>query len=300
MITWPTITTRFYMPLPVAKRRRKDEDGVDTITNGWYIEKKEIMSSKTFGIISDVHGNIAALKTAISILEERDNIDQLLWLGDYFSLGPAPREVLDVMLKYKDSIILRGNHERYLKERIWEHEAPTIEGMSPDDPVCQGIVQHQQWTYEQIGKEGIDFIDEMRISHRDSFETFLLEFTHAWYERDEQPPSLAEAITWRNHVKQQYPAIKQFLFIHGHIHIPRAEENGNIKVLCPVSTGLPFDGLTKGAVAFLTLGSELQWEVHRFDYDLDATLDLLEERKPPFYRNLQNTVRYAEIRNEFV
>lgn len=258
------------------------------------------MSSKTFAIISDLHGNIAALETALSIFEDRGGIDQMIWLGDYFALGPAPREVLDRMLTFKDSIVLKGNHERYILDNIWEHEAPTIEGMSPDDPVCQGIVQHEQWAYEQIGQEGIDYIKEMRISYRESVGTTLLEFTHAWYERDEQPPSLAEAITWRNHVKMRYPAINLFLFIHGHIHLPREEENGNIKVLCPVSTGLPFDGVTKGSVAFLTVGSELNWEVHRFDYDRQATLNLLEERKPPFYRNLQNTVRYAEIRNEFL
>ena len=256
------------------------------------------MPSKTFGIISDVHGNLAALEAAISIIEERRNIDQLICLGDYFALGPAPKEVLNVITNLKNCIFLRGNHERYLVDRIWEHEAPTIEGLSPDDPICQGIVHHERWAYEQIGQEGIDFIEETRMSHREIVDTTLLEFTHAWYERDEQPPSLAEAITWRNHVKLRYPAIKLFLFIHGHIHIPREEENGNIKVLCPVSTGLPFDSVTKGAVGFVTVGDEFKWEVHRFDYNRESTLDLLEKRKPPFYRNLQNTIKYAEIRNE--
>lgn len=257
------------------------------------------MPSKTFGIITDIHGNAEALKVGLSVLSERGNIDQLIALGDYFSLGPAPREVLELLTTLDDCIFLRGNHERYLVDRIWEHEAPTIEGMSPDDPICQGIVQHQRWAYEQIGQEGIDFIKKMRMSYRESINRTLLEFTHAWYERDEQPPSLAEAITWRNHVTLRYPAISLFLFIHGHIHLPREEENGNIKILCPVSTGLPFDNVTKGAVGLLTVGESMEWEVLRFDYDREATLNLLEQRKPPFYRNLQTTVKYAEIRDEF-
>ena len=256
------------------------------------------MSNKTFGIISDIHGNLPALEVALSIIKERKDIDQLICMGDYFALGPAPLEVLHLVKKLDNCIFLRGNHERYIVEQIWKHEAPTIEGLSPDDPICQDNVQHEQWAAEQIGQEGIDLIDKMRMSHRENVETTLLEFTHAWYERDEQPPSLAEAITWRNHIKLQYPAIRLFLFIHGHIHLPRQEENGNIKVLCPVSTGMPFDKVRKGAVGFITVGDEFKWEVVRFKYDYQATINMLEERKPPFYRNLQSTLKYAEIHNE--
>ena len=91
-----------------------------------------------------------------------------------------------------------------------------------------------------------------------------------------------------------------FLFIHGHIHVPRIDENRDLKILCPASTGIPFDGITKGAIGFLTVGDVFNWEVHRFDYDLNVTIDLLEKRQPPFYKNLQNTVKFAEIRNEHV
>jgi len=42
----------------------------------------------------------------------------------------------------------------------------------------------------------------------------------------------------------------------------------------------------------------VEWDVIRYDYDLEATVKLLEERQPPFYSNLQNTVRYASINND--
>lgn len=259
------------------------------------------MESKTYAILTDVHGNVEALKTALSLVKDHSTVDQVVFLGDYFALGPAPGEVLEILLGFDDAVFIRGNHERYIVNRIWEGEAPTIEGMSPDDPVCQGIVQHERWAAEQIGSKGVDFIKKVtHISHREQVNGTLVEFSHAWYERDEQPPSLDEAITWRNHVRLRYPKVHLFLFVHGHIHLHRMEENGNLKILCPVSTGLPFDNITKGAVGFLTVGNEFNWEVKRFDYDRDATLKLLEKRKPPFYRNLQNTVKYAEIRNEFL
>ena len=259
------------------------------------------MASKTFAIVSDVHGNLEALQTALSVISAREDIDEVLYLGDYFSLGPAPKEVLDILTPMNDIVFVRGNHERYIIEKLWTQENPTLEGMSPDDPIVKGIVEHQKWAAEQIGETGVDFINNRtHISHREVFDSTLIEFTHAWYERDDKPPTMEEAKTWRNHVKKANPDIEMCLFVHGHIHIPRMEENGDLKILCPVSTGIPFDGITKGAIGFLTVGDEFNWQVHRFDYDLNVTINLLEERQPPFYKNLQNTVKYAEIRNEYV
>lgn len=257
------------------------------------------MADKTFAILADIHSNLSAFKTGLSIIEEHKDVDRLICLGDCFALGPAPVEVLEILLSLNDCIFIRGNHDRYLIEKIWEQENPSLEGMNPYDPICIDIVQNERWTYEQIGQEGINFIRQMHISHREIINNTMIEFTHAWYGRDDEPPSIKEAANWRNHVTLLYPEVEQFVFIHGHIHIPRSEQDGNLGILCQGATGLPFDKNPKGAVGFLTVGNELHWDVRRFNYDRQATLDLLQERKPPFYRNLQNTVKYAEIRNEF-
>ena len=64
-------------------------------------------------------------------------------------------------------------------------------------------------------------------------------------------------------------------------------------ILCQGATGLSFDGDTRGAVAFLTVGDTFEWDVIRYTYDHTATIKELEKRKPPFYENLMKTVRYA-------
>ena len=86
--------------------------------------------------------------------------------------------------------------------------------------------------------------------------------------------------------------------MHGHLHIPRQESKENLKILCQGATGLPFDEDARGAIAFLTVGESFNWDVVRFDYDSQSTIDLLEKCQPPFYKNLQNTVLYASIRND--
>ena len=107
-----------------------------------------------------------------------------------------------------------------------------------------------------------------------------------------------EAIAWRDHVSNAHPEIKEFVFVHGHVHTPRNETKENLKILCQGATGLPFDEDPRGAVAFLTVGNTFEWDVIRFDYDLLSTIDLLEKIQPPFYENLKKTVQYASIRND--
>ncbi|MDP7036522.1 MAG: hypothetical protein QF453_01165, partial [Candidatus Marinimicrobia bacterium] len=144
----------------------------------------------------------------------------------------------------------------------------------------------------------IDFIKTMHVAHREIIDGTLVEFTHAWYQRDDQPPTIEEASRWRDHVIAKNDALNQFVFIHGHTHIPRYDEAENLLILCSGATGLPFDKNTNGSVAFLTVGDSINWDVHRYEYDAKKVIQQLEERKPPFYKNLQNTLRYACIRND--
>jgi len=255
----------------------------------------------TFAILTDIHGNIHALNKAIQLIDEYHDVDRIICLGDNFSLGSAPRQVLNKLKSLKRSVFIRGNHDRYLVERIWEYDRPTIEGMDPDDPVCIDIIANERWTAEQVGDAGVEFIKKMRMSYFVRIHGTYIEFTHAWFGRDEVPPTLNEAKKWRDHEHEKHSQAKRFVFVHGHTHIPRNEQFGNLRVLCPGSTGLPFDEDPHGAVAFLKVkGDSLDWEVKRFDYDYQAALDQMEAVKPPFYRNLYSTLKYAGIRNDLV
>lgn len=257
--------------------------------------------SVTFAIMTDIHGNIHALDKAIEIIQANRKVDRIICLGDNFSLGAAPLKVLNRLKGLKNTVFIRGNHDRYLVERIWEYDRPTIEGMDPDDPLCIDIVANEKWTAEQVGSEGVEFISNMRTSYYASIHGTYVEFTHAWFGRDEYPPTLEETRKWRDHEQLKHEQDQRFIFIHGHTHIPRNEEFGNLRVYCPGSTGLPFDEDRRGVVAFLTLeGEKMDWETIRFEYDYDGAIKLLEKMRPPFHRNLNATLKFASIRNDLV
>lgn len=256
------------------------------------------MESKTFAIITDIHSNASSLKEGLSIIDQHSKVDQVICLGDCFALGPAPKLTIKLLKSIPGCIFIRGNHDRYLLEELWKQERPNLEGMSPDDPICKAIVANEEWTANELGEEGVEFCSAMKIAHREIIGNTLIEFTHAWYQRDDIPPTMEEALSWRNHVINGNPDIQEFVFIHGHIHTQRNDSKENLRILCQGATGLPFDEDPRGSVAFLTVGDEIKWDVIRYDYNKSETIELLEELKPPFYTNLQNTVKYASIRND--
>jgi predicted phosphodiesterase len=257
------------------------------------------MVTKTFAIITDIHSNLASLTHALSLIEERNDIDQIICLGDCFALGPEPEKTLQMLKAIPDCIFIRGNHDRYLIEKLWEDELPSLEGMDPYDPICQAIVQNEKWTAEMLGQEGWDFCEAMKIAHREIIGTTLIEFTHAWYKRDDKPPSVTEAMNWRTHIMEANPTIENLVFIHGHVHVPRHQIIENLTILCQGATGLPFDRDQRGSVAFLTVnGNEIKWDVNRYEYDRESTLSRLAERNAPFFTNLQDTIKFASIRND--
>jgi len=57
-------------------------------------------------IISDIHGNYDALKTAY----ENVNFDKLIFLGDSVDYGPEPEKVIDFLRENSD-INIMGNHD---------------------------------------------------------------------------------------------------------------------------------------------------------------------------------------------
>ena len=255
------------------------------------------MSNKTFAIITDIHSNVSALDNALNIIDSRNKIDQIICLGDCFSLGPEPEKTLERLESLKNCIFIRGNHDRYIIEKLWEEELPTLEGMNPYDPICKAIVENEKWTAEKIGDRGIEFIGKMLVSHREIIGSTLIEFTHAWYQRDDHPPSIEEALNWKKNVYISNTDIEKFVFVHGHVHIPRHDIVDNMTIYCQGATGLPFDKDPRGSVAFLEVGDDTKWDVVRFEYDKNLIMDRLEERKTPFYTNLKNTVKYASIGN---
>ena len=59
-------------------------------------------------IVSDIHGNLEALKAVLAAAEPYD----VLWnLGDVVGYGGSPNEVIE-LIRAKAEVNVRGNHDR--------------------------------------------------------------------------------------------------------------------------------------------------------------------------------------------
>ena len=63
-----------------------------------------------FAVISDIHGNVEALQTALADIDRR-NIKRIFCLGDVVGYGASPRECLDLVID-RCEVVLCGNHDQ--------------------------------------------------------------------------------------------------------------------------------------------------------------------------------------------
>ncbi|MFC5455981.1 metallophosphoesterase family protein [Prosthecobacter fluviatilis] len=73
-------------------------------------------------IISDIHGNLPALKAVIEDIEKQ-GIRERVCLGDIVGYGAQPAECLELLIASDFQVILRGNHEVYVAA---DEELPNV------------------------------------------------------------------------------------------------------------------------------------------------------------------------------
>ena len=61
-------------------------------------------------LISDIHGNLAALKAVVADIDQQD-VSETLCLGDIIGYGPNPCECLDLVMA-KCRLTILGNHDQ--------------------------------------------------------------------------------------------------------------------------------------------------------------------------------------------
>lgn len=66
-------------------------------------------------IISDIHGNLEALKATIKDIEKKQ-VDQIICLGDTITKGIHPHECIK-LIKEKCDIVIQGNTDEYFSKK---------------------------------------------------------------------------------------------------------------------------------------------------------------------------------------
>ncbi len=224
-------------------------------------------------IVSDIHGNVEALKAVLAAAEPYD----VLWnLGDVVGYGGSPNEVIE-LIRAKAVVNVRGNHDRVCAgltsalgfnpvaraAAMWTNKELTPDNLAwlkavPAGPIMtevEGVAcvhgsplnedqyilnMRDAWApLQQMGTE-ITFFGHTHLQGGFS------QKDHDWYEIKPQYPSKNEAVSWRMEIAE-----------------------GTRHLINPGSVGQPRD--CDWRAAFVVYDSEARVvEYHRVPYDLQA------------------------------
>ena len=77
-----------------------------------------------YGVLADIHGNLHALRAALSALN-REGVDRYLIAGDLVGYGPNPNECVELVAGL-DAICVAGNHDLIALDRLSDERCPEL------------------------------------------------------------------------------------------------------------------------------------------------------------------------------
>jgi putative phosphoesterase len=183
-------------------------------------------------VVSDLHGNLAALQAVVEDLE-RERVDQVVHAGDLVTTGPRPAEVLDWVRELGWAGVV-GNTD----ELLWdasaraeqERKAPRLSGW-----LHQLFETLAPWARERLGQGRIDWLRRLPREWRSERLLVVHASPHDLWRAPLPDASDAE-------LGSVFGGQGADLVVYGHIHRPYVRELAGLRVANSGSVGLPYDG----------------------------------------------------------
>jgi putative phosphoesterase len=186
-------------------------------------------------IISDIHGNLVALKALLSDLQRR-RVRKILCLGDVAATGPQPGEVIELLQSLHWPCVI-GNTDEALARGIPDLP-PAKEWKALPEKERERMLELDEWTRKQLGR-----------SHRNYLSTFKPTITF----KPKNGPSFLcyhgsprskhegiEATTPEKELNRYLHGYNADIFAGGHTHTQMFRRFRNSIIMNPGSVGLPF------------------------------------------------------------
>lgn len=219
-----------------------------------------IISLMKFAILSDIHGNLPALRAVTADIQAWQP-DQVIVNGDIVNRGPCSRDCLHFVLEKQATCgwhLLRGNHEDYIlycANPDFETEGPGFE-----------VTRFAYWVYQQLNGE-IEFLRELPDQY-------------SWYAPDGSELRVVHGSMLNNRdgiykrasdelIREQI-APAPALFATAHTHQPLIRQVDETLVVNTGSVGSPFDRDQRPSYGRITWNPTNGWqaEIKRVPYDL--------------------------------
>jgi predicted phosphodiesterase len=228
------------------------------------------------GIVSDIHGNIHALKAVEEALN-REGVEEVWSLGDTIGYGAFPSECVSWVRENCSKAVL-GNHELAALGFVEPEEL--------NDVAAKAV----RWSRERLSREDIAYLRSLPL-HDTAYGCRLVHDTPA-------APGSMEYILDKGSAYRALLSLKEKVCLFGHTHIPVAYRllgsavdklslpivliRGGRYLINPGSVGQPRDRDPRASFGVLDL-EENAFYLHRIEYNVkEAARAILNAGLPEF------------------
>ncbi len=182
-------------------------------------------------IISDIHGNLEALKAVLDDIKEK-NIQTIFCLGDIIAKGTHQQECLD-LIRENCEVVIKGNCDEFFTSDIDLSEAT--------DEETKLIL----WNKRKINPESTKYLQQLPYCHEIYMSGRLIRFVHAHPEKidrfvgniDKLENFYSLFLPSSNTISQN----KADILVYGHIHTPFVQKIYNRTIINTGSVGESVD-----------------------------------------------------------
>ena len=190
------------------------------------------MTAHRIGLVSDIHANEVALSAILAAIKEI-GVDQVACLGDIATLGPRPREVLEMLRERCDWFIL-GNHDEYMFE-------PDLINSHTRDA---GVIDAVAWCRAELGSEDIAFLK--RSAHQVNVPLGAAGSLLLFHGSPESNNVDLLAETPDAQLTEALGEYRSNVMAGGHTHVQMLRQHRGTLIVNPGSVGLPFERYVAG------------------------------------------------------
>lgn len=228
-------------------------------------------------LISDVHGNLAALNAVLADISHHAP-DKVICLGDVVANGPYPREVLERVNEACDAQIM-GNMDAFCMLT----SPPTL----PDNITQRRRLENSIWSMQQLTDADRDIIRGYQPYATFDTPSGQLIAYHGSPRSDEElilPESPDSQLAM---IVEPYP--QGMIFAGGHTHQPMLRRFEHRIIINPGSVGLAGyrrrDGVTRNLrcaqYAMLEIDTEINVHFRQLSFDVESHFDAMRQQDVP-------------------
>lgn len=223
-------------------------------------------------VVSDVHGNLPALESALSDAR-RNGAEVILGAGDWVGYGPFPGEVVEHL---RDNRIpcISGNYDMKVLQAEKNPEPFRLK-MKPFK------WQILQWTIRHLNPEHLTWLAGLPATlDLEPVDGCRLHVCHGLPQNNEGRLYPGRSMDELNSITSGFPPD---ILVAGHTHVPFSEYVGGCLVVNTGSAGQPVDGDPRPAYCLIDIvsGRPPEARIVRFNYPIRILLSALEQTGLP-------------------